>query len=413
MSSTWATEDDLVTVEGAPAVSASRSTPEQLIDLTQHEIEALKTRYNLADAHTHQAQSGSQAAIVADLPEIWHEAEQGLQVTMEDRFLNAFFLLHGQDTARELGRTMLSYSASVSTMVAGLHLKQQGMSVALVEPCFDNLVDLLKHMQVPLQAFPESALSDPSRIAERLAGVDTDALYLVDPNNPTGFSLLKDGMAGFEAVAQFCADTGKTLIFDFCFASFAIADGRHERFDVYALLERIGVTYMAIEDTGKTWPVQDAKAAMLTVSKDIHDVVYNIHTAVLLDVPPFVLNMLERYVRDSIDDGFASVRDVITENRITAQAAVAGTALEYQEPVVHTSVAWFAITAPGITATELQRRLLSREVYVLPGTYFHWNTPGDGERYVRIALARRPEQFAVAMRALREELLVQGLVRHG
>jgi len=33
---------------------------EALIDITQHEIEALKTEFNLADAHTHQSQSVSQ-----------------------------------------------------------------------------------------------------------------------------------------------------------------------------------------------------------------------------------------------------------------------------------------------------------------------------------------------------------------
>ncbi len=48
----------------------------------------------------------------------------------------------------------------------------------------------------------------------------TDALFLVDPNNPTGFTLLSDGRRGFEEVVRFCVDHRKLLIIDRCFACF-------------------------------------------------------------------------------------------------------------------------------------------------------------------------------------------------
>jgi len=304
-----------------------------------------------------------------------------------------------------MGKTWLSYSASVSTMVAGIYLQQRNMSVALVEPCFDNLVDLLKHMGIGLSSLPEESLHEKDRIYDALQHVSADALYLVDPNNPTGFSLLKDGAEGFREVVRYCVDNGKLLIIDLCFASFALADKDIGRFDIYKLLEDSGVTYMAVEDTGKTWPVQDAKCAMLTVSEDIRETVYNIHTAVLLNVSPFVLNFLTEYVEDSICDGFASVREVIGDNRAIARQELAGTLLEYVEPVVETSVAWFRIRKDDLTASELQARLLAdEEIYVLPGTYFYWNDPDRGERYVRLALARRRGNFATAMRRLREAL---------
>lgn len=376
-----------------------------LVDLTQHEIEGLKTRHNLADAHTHQLQSPTQRQIIADLPELWYESEQLLQVDREEKFLDAFFRLHGQPTARALGETMLSYSASVSTMVAAMYCAQRKLSIGLVEPCFDNLVDLLKHMGTPLVALPEEFLWDRSMIVERLAHVDADVLYLVDPNNPTGFSLLKDGRLGFEEVVRYCSDHRKLLIIDFCFASFALCDPRHDRFDVYELLESSGVSYMAIEDTGKTWPVQDAKCAMLTVSEDLREAVYNIHTAVLLNVSPFVLNVLSRYIEDSIADGFASVRDVISVNRASVRLAVSGTMLELIDPVVDTSVAWCHINDPEVDAQTLQQRLLTHEVYVLPGTYFYWDNPARGSHYIRLALARQPREFRAAMTAMREVLI--------
>ncbi|MET9439390.1 aminotransferase class I/II-fold pyridoxal phosphate-dependent enzyme [Streptomyces sp. NPDC006610] len=393
-------------INDAPSVNGSeKADVSAFVDLTQHEIEALKTRYNLADAHTHQRQSPSQDAIVARLPELWYESESKQQAHFEAKFLDAFFRLHRQPTAREMGRTLLSYSASVSTMVAGMYLKKQGMSVSLVEPCFDNLVDLLRNMQVPISPLPEQALHETDKIYERLAQhVTTDAIYLVDPNNPTGFTLLAQKLEGFREVVRYCVDHRKVLVMDFCFASFALCDDAIGRVDIYQLLEESGVTYMVMEDTGKTWPIQDAKCAMITASRDIQEDVYNLHTSVLLNVSPFVLNMVTQYVEDSIADGFASVRDVITTNGKAAREAMRGTILEFQEPVVNTSVAWFKILAEDVTATELQAVLFDEEVYVLPGTFFYWNSPERGERYVRLALAREPEMFAGAMDRLRKVL---------
>jgi aspartate/methionine/tyrosine aminotransferase len=378
---------------------------ESFVDLTQHEIQALRTEFNLADAHTHQRQSPSQHKIVERLPKLWYEAEEGLQETYERRFIEAFFRLHGQPTALTKKKTYLSYAASISTMVAAMFLKQQRMAVTLVEPCFDNLHDVLANVGVPLYPIDESTLTDPDMIyGELKRNVRTDALFLVDPNNPTGYSLLAHGRKGFEEVVRFCGDHGKLLVLDFCFAAFSLFDSKLARFDVYELLENSGVTYMAIEDTGKTWPVQDAKCAMITVSDDIQEAVYNIHTSVLLNVSPFILNMLTQYIEDSVADDFCSIRDVLMRNRETARNVLNKSILEYQEPVVPVSVAWFRINHPELTASELQSYLLGEGVYVLPGRYFYWSQPSKGDSFIRIALARNPEMFATAMARLRRVL---------
>ena len=47
--------------------------------LTQHEVKAIKQKYNFADAHTHQSQSPFQLEIVRSLPELWLEAEKTKQ----------------------------------------------------------------------------------------------------------------------------------------------------------------------------------------------------------------------------------------------------------------------------------------------------------------------------------------------
>jgi aspartate/methionine/tyrosine aminotransferase len=234
--------------------------------------------------------------------------------------------------------------------------------------------------------------------------VTTDALFLVDPNNPTGFTLLSEGRPAFEEVVRFCVDHGKLLIIDRCFASFALMDGSARWFDIYDLLESSGVSYIVIEDTGKVWPLQDAKCAILMASRDIYPAIYDIHTSVLLNVSPFTLNMLTRYLRDSENDGFASVRNVISTNRTELGLALAETPVQLTQPRVNVSVAWLDISRLGVDSVNFQRKLVARDVYVLPGTYFFWNERHKGNRYVRVALAREPRMFRAAARQLALEI---------
>jgi aspartate/methionine/tyrosine aminotransferase len=368
------------------------------VDLTQHEILGLTKTFNLADAHTHQQQSSTQRRIVDKLPALWYRAERSPQSESERGFVNAFCRLHNQPTALAKNRALLSYAASVSTVIAGMYLRKRRLSITLIEPCFDNLHDVLHNTGVPIMPIAESCFDDVSTIYSNLEQhVHTDALFLVDPNNPTGFSLLQHGREGFEEVIRFCSDHDKILLLDFCFAAFALADPAVERFDVYSLLEASGITYIAIEDTGKTWPVQDAKCAILMASDDIWSDIYNIHTSVLLNVSPFVLQLLQAYIEDSIDDDLASVRNVSMVNREAATSALAGSILEYQAPTIDVSVAWFKINHDTLWATRLHADLVDIGVAVLPGTGFFWSTPSRGQDYVRIALARDPQMFASAV----------------
>ena len=374
-------------------------------DITQHEIEALTRRHNLADAHTHQRQSPTQRLIVESLPELWYEAEGRLQRDLEQEFITAFFELQRQPAALQTGRALLAYASSISTIVAATFLMQRKMSVTLIEPCFDNLHDLLRNQQVPLNPIPESDLADVGQIYDNLKKrVTTDALFLVDPNNPTGFTLLTEGRRAFEEVVRFCVDHKKLLMIDRCFAWFALMDDRARWFDIYDLLEASGVTYIVIEDTGKAWPLQDAKCAILMTSRDIYPAIYDIQTSVLLNVSPFMLNMLTRYLRDSERDGFASVRKVLSTNRRELALAVADSRVRECEPRINASVSWLDISGLGVDSMDFHNKLLARDVYVLPGTYFFWNRRHLGNRYVRVALAREPRMFRAAARQLAQEI---------
>ncbi len=377
----------------------------EYLDLTQHEIEALTFQYNLADAHTHQSQSPSQRRIVERLPKLWYEAEQTTQRELDQRFIEAFFRVRKQLSALKSSPAMLVYAASVALTITANYLAKKRLSVSLVEPCFDNLHDILQHFGVSTAPIKEEWLRDPATIYDELRTHATgDAIFLVDPNNPTGFTLSRHGRKAWKEVVRFAVDHKKLLILDFCFASFMLPDDTLDTFDLHQLLDKSGVSYIAIEDTGKTWPVQDAKVAILKTSQDLYPEIYNIHTSYLLNVSPFILNLLTSYILDSEKDGFRSIYSLLERNREFAKKTLAGSLLEYQPSDAKVSVAWFKISDPTLKATELQKQLYKAGVYVLPGTYFFWSDHSRGDQYIRIALARDTDVFRPAIQLVRQTL---------
>lgn len=378
----------------------------QFEDLTQHEVQALKHKYNFADAHTHQSQSISQLEIVKRLPELWLESEQIKQEVLNRRFIQTFYKVRKIESALMPNNIMLHYAASVATIQVANFLLKKRLTVSLLEPCFDNLYEILMHMEIPLSPLKEDLLHEEDKIYENLKNhVKTDALFIIDPNNPTGFTLLdKKNKQSFENLVRFCKDYDKILIIDYCFANFLMNDEEIELYDTYKILRESGVKYMAIEDTGKTWPIQDAKIAMLKVSDNLYDELYSIYTAYILNVSPFILNFLTEYIKDSQKHQFASTKNLLNTNRRVVEEIFDNSILKIQNPKGKVSVAWCEIMDPNLTATELQRILCTGGVYVLPGTYFFWHNPAQGERYIRIALARNTDNFLEGMSLIRQIL---------
>jgi aspartate/methionine/tyrosine aminotransferase len=382
-------------------------------NLTQHELQALTQVYNLADAHTHQSQSPTQRNIIDRLPDLWYEAENSRQCDMEQRFIEAFWSVQRQSYALKTP-TLLVYAASIGLAIVGNYLKKKNKSVSLIHPCFDNLYDIFRHQDVQMEPLEESWLHDFDSIYSNLEkNVTADAILIVDPNNPTGFTLSGSGInatRGFEEVVRYAQDHSKLLILDLSFASFLLPDPTIVIFELYELLETSGVSYITIEDTGKTWPVQDAKVALMKCSRDLYSEIFSLHTAYLLNVSPFILNLVTCYLRDSERDNLASVSTLLERNRALAKDSLKDTFLKYQEPKSRVSVSWFEIEQHAGTAQDLQRMLEPRGVYVLPGTHFYWNTPGIGDRFIRLALARNTELFEQSVREIKQ--VVQGLAGH-
>lgn len=376
-------------------------------DITQHEIHALKTDLNLADAHTHQSQSKSQQkSIVENLPRLWSESERTKQAEMEERFLANFFRVLKQEDALEGHKPLLVYASSIAMVMVANYLMKKKMSVALMEPCFDNLHDILKHMQIPLSVLREEWLSNPKTLYNNLKeNITADAIFIVDPNNPTGHTLFTHHEKSYKELIRYCLENNKLLIIDYCFAPFVDYAPEINVPPIYKMLRESGVHYISIEDTGKTWPLQDTKVAMLKMCDELYEELYNIHTSYLLNVSPFILNLVTQYILDSEKDNFSSVYSLLIKNSEIGQKILDGSLLKYLQPQASVSVMWTEINNPKVKATDLQKYIFEHSgVYVLPGTYFYWNDPRKGERFIRIAMARNTDVFTKAMKTLRKAL---------
>lgn len=358
-------------------------------NLTRYESIGINKLFNLADGHAHQRQNKSQHEIVTGLPSIFFKAESMLQRDVEKEFQEAFFQLAGQYSMISSERTMLCYSASLATDLIATFLSANSYSVTLLEPCFDNLATILMRRNVPLVPVGEQALA-PSELRETFARMQTDVLFLTVPNNPTGFTLDR---REFTNVVELCREYGKILILDHTFRFF---EGG-VFFDAYEILEDYGVSYLTVEDTGKTWPTQDLKCSILAASKDLFDELRIYHNDILLNVSPFILKLLTEYVADTETNGLEeSVWSTIRENRACLRRAIEGTVLVPADPSSTVSVEWLTITAPEMDSLAIVDALGAANIGVLPGNHFYWHQPDLGSRFVRIALARECREFAEA-----------------
>ncbi|MCZ8515777.1 aminotransferase class I/II-fold pyridoxal phosphate-dependent enzyme [Paenibacillus filicis] len=366
----------------------------RLPNLTRYESIGINRTFNVADGHAHQPQTAGQRQIVGRLPELFYEAEALRQSDLEGEFRRLFFNLSGQLSAADLPRTLFCYSASLSTDLIATYLAAHRLSAALLHPCFDNLATILRRRNVPLTPLYEQELA-LDRLEETWASLTADAVFLTVPNNPTGFEL---SVEAWERIVGLCGKYDKLLIVDCTFRFFS----RNRYWDQYELLERSGIRYLVVEDTGKTWPTQDLKCSILAMSADLHEEILELHNDILLNVSPLILKLLIEYMKDTQRNGLASVIwETIDRNRRQLREAIHSSCLIVENPTSAISVEWLRITDPEQRSVDLVDRLNRLGLGVLPGDHFYWADMGEGERFIRIALARNPVMFAEACGILR------------
>lgn len=336
--------------------------------------------------YARQGQSETQMEIVKRLPEIFLVSETVKQKELENKFKYHFHSLSKQRTAVEHPRSLLCYSASLSTDLIATYLSTRNITVGLLHPCFDNLSTLLKRRNVRTIPVSEDELSS-NRLSMTLQYLKADALFFTLPNNPTGFSFSREDL---ETIILLCKHYNKMLILDCTFRFYS-----EEMFwDQYELLESSGVSYFVIEDTGKTWPTQDLKASLLASSEDLFEGILELHNDILLNVSPFTINLLIEYLIDTKRVGLEqSLWSVIARNRRLLQEVLEPFLLDPVNKNAKVSVEWIKILNPAIDSMKLVEMLGQFDIGVTPGNHFFWNNPKMGERYIRIALARGHHQF--------------------
>jgi aspartate/methionine/tyrosine aminotransferase len=360
--------------------------------LTEFELKALDAPINLADGHPRQELTEGQRNIIARLPEIF-EASRGRPFEEVERSTHErFFAALGQNAAPVDDRRVFSiYSSSVATMMLGTVLSRLGHRVGLLHPTFDNIPDILAG-RVEITPVLEQACLEGD--FGQMAGSGVTCLFLTVPNNPTGWVL---GRPELERIVSACAERGLLLCLDTSFRGF---DARAQ-FDYYELLERAGVDYITIEDTGKLWPLAELKLGFMAVSERLRPHVQDVFNDVLLSVSPVVAELVGLMADDAADGGLEALHNLIANNREEVEAALGFLdGVELADPDARVSVCRVRFPSARF-AHAVRTGLAVAGVHALPCEPFHWARPEEGARMLRLALARDTPVLAKGVAALR------------
>ena len=234
--------------------------------LSEFERLALAGRINLSDGHARYPLSSRQKQILSSSLDILEDALIRDQNDVEVHFLECFFSCAAQSFTPKESSYFLSFSASSAIKMAAQVCRLRGLNVHLIEPCFDNIYHLLKTEGVAVTPVNELCLADSRELTEKLG--PSDVLWLVQPNNPTGFCL---GESAFREIISTASKRYFSLFIDFCFRFYAPV---LMKWDQYKILNESGVGFVCFEDTGKTWSIGVTKVGVTTCSDRFANDIY-------------------------------------------------------------------------------------------------------------------------------------------
>jgi aspartate/methionine/tyrosine aminotransferase len=234
---------------------------------------------------------------------------------------------------------------------------------------------------VPLHAIEEETLFD----IEQLQRITTDALMIVCPNNPTG---REPNQKQFSQIVEVCKSKGILLIIDFSFRFYS----NLTTWDQYEVLYKSGIEFIAMEDTGKTFPLLDLKVSTIMANRSIHLQLQDISNDFLLNISPFILKLLTEFVKLEYKNALPSYQNTVNHNRKILSQYLKKSPVKIADVHSRLSVAWLVIPRKW-NSMELAKWLKDKNIFVLPGTPFFWNDQRRGENYIRVALAKPVRYF--------------------
>lgn len=361
--------------------------------LTDYELIALRGKYNLADGHARYDLNKSYNKIIEILSS--SDSYSLGQIDVEKEFSIAFFQLANQKTSSWTDRILYCPSASESIEIVANFLRLQNLSTSLVEPVFDNLADILKRHRV-LKGILHNSKFNEDGVLHSLNGTNTDAHFFVFPNNPTGYLIDKDA---FTKLIQYCLQHNKLLILDF---SFRFLCRNLILWDQYDLLENSGVRYIAIEDTGKTWPTFELKASQIISDKVTFPLLRKIYSDIFINLSPLILYILTEYINENNLNGLSHIWGIIDRNRALLRDVTRNSKLlPRNQP--NGSVDWLEIMT-DISDVELVSQFRNSGLHILPGYPFFWSKTLDNSKFVRISLMRNFDYFSQAVEILKKTM---------
>lgn len=150
--------------------------------LTEIETLGLKSKFNFADGHAYHDLAPSQVDILGRLRGIWESSAQRKIKEAERLYFDAFLKLAESLSLADYPHFRICPTASNSIDIIAAWLADRKMSTALTHPTFDNLFLILRRRGVTVVPLEDSRLRQNGAIAS-LQGLNSDAVFLVNPNN--------------------------------------------------------------------------------------------------------------------------------------------------------------------------------------------------------------------------------------
>jgi aspartate/methionine/tyrosine aminotransferase len=348
-------------------------------NLTTMEVAALTDAdggLNLTDGHARLVLSEEQAAIVAQIPEMFAEALRRPFPAIEHDAHAAFLRAIGQHTAPVgSGRILSCYSSTLATDIVARALPA-GATISVLHPTFDNIADLFVTRGLSLVP-----MSEPDLLDMNWPRPPVSAIVVTHPNNPTGLITPQEHL---RSLAEHAARNGQIVIVD---ASFR-GQVRDAQYDMYAVLDEAGADWIIIEDTGKLWPVHELKLGLLAYSARTTLPIARAFSESLLSASPVIMQLVTALAGDWANGGYERARALVAANRRAVRTAIEAVGLQLADPDSQISVARIELPQDGPDSALLYKDMVARGVHVLPCAPFHWADPESGLRFIRLSLAR-------------------------
>jgi aspartate/methionine/tyrosine aminotransferase len=322
-------------------------------------------------------------SVIADIQSIWRYSCARTVPEIENEYKSAFAQLIESEALNQHGSYSIAPTASNSIDTIATYIASLKLKTALIEPCFDNLYLILKRRNVSLSAITEDELENIDLLKKRIIAESIGCLFIVSPNNPTGWELEK---GSFIDLCKLCREVGVLLVIDRTFRFYATRP-----YDDYQILLESGVSFACVEDTGKTWPTQDMKVSMLSYSEDISVSVRRIYEEIFLCSSNFSLALLTRLVRQTYEVGLDQVvREEVRIRRQMLMTALEATPLVLANHRENSQLpfAWLDISFTNYSDLQLVELLAEDGVAVLPGRYFYWSSAARHGNRIRVSLMR-------------------------